>query len=111
MTKPYLRWPERHAIADLYRAGVTINQLAAIFHRGTVYISAWLDDIGILRKAPPLGGHPSSPAMRQLARWLLAAEERLGHPPNATQIGNILEEIREFNGGITKIRKGCAADD
>lgn len=37
--EPYLRWPERHAIADLYRAGVTYPELR------TYCQLAWSEDL------------------------------------------------------------------
>jgi hypothetical protein len=124
VTEPYLRWPEheREQITDEYRGGVGIRALARRYHKARTSIAALLRSQGILRgvglqkgghvvRLPRYTRHPVTPQIRQLVYWLYAAKQTLGHVPNEAQIGNILEEIREYNGGMTKIRKEAAADD
>jgi hypothetical protein len=107
-SEPWWNWPTRWKIAEEYYFGTSSNTLACRYHHDRNVICAWLRALGLLTTSVRLHiiARTVTPQIHTLAAWLVVAETRLGHAPDVDQIGRIIEEIREMNGGNVSIGSG-----
>lgn len=110
MTEPWWNWPERWIIAESYFYGTaTTDVLACRYHHDGHQIRAWLRSLGLLTTSKVrlhIIAKTVTPQIHTLAAWLVVAETRLGHAPDADQIGRMMEEICEMHGGSVSIGSG-----
>lgn len=109
-SQPWWSWPERWIMAEAYFYGIaTTDVLACRYHHDGHQVRAWLRSLGLLTTSKVrlhIIARTVTPQIHTLAAWLVVGETRLGHRLDVDQIGRIIEEIREMNGGNVSIGSG-----